>query len=92
MKAVLLLGGTVVLTVLLYCASTATSTGCATAAERSDGKAFLAPGLKYGGDWTARLDSSAWDSARPCWARPGCHILSRFYTVPTARAAHHSVV
>jgi cation/acetate symporter len=64
-----------------------------TAAERSGhGAEFLAPGLKYGGDWTARLDFISLGLALVLGTAGLPHILSRFYTVPTARAARRSVV
>ena len=77
-----------------WCASTATSTHLLrSAAERSGhGEAFLAPGLKYGGDWTARLDFISLGLALVLGTAGLPHILSRFYTVPTARAARRSVV
>jgi cation/acetate symporter len=63
------------------------------AAERSGhGDAFLAPGLKYGGDWTARFDFISLGLALVLGTAGLPHILSRFYTVPTARAARRSVV
>jgi cation/acetate symporter len=57
-KAVLLLGGTVALTVLVLMRFHGDLDFLLrTAAERSGhGEAFLAPGLKYGGNWTARID------------------------------------
>ncbi|BCM69991.1 MULTISPECIES: solute symporter family protein [Streptomyces] len=93
-KAVLLLGGTVVLTVLLLLRFHGdVDRLLLTAAERSGhGKAFLAPGLKYGGDWTARLDFISLGLALVLGTAGLPHILSRFYTVPTARAARRSVV
>lgn len=64
-----------------------------TAAERSGhGREFLAPGLRYGGDWTARLDFISLGLALMLGTAGLPHILSRFYTVPTARAARRSVV
>ncbi|MGW7350484.1 solute symporter family protein [Streptomyces sp. NPDC054784] len=63
------------------------------AAERSGhGGDFLAPGLRYGGDWTARLDFISLGVALVLGTAGLPHILSRFYTVPTARAARRSVV
>jgi cation/acetate symporter len=63
------------------------------AAERSGhGDAFLAPGLKYGGDWTARFDFISLGLALVLGTAGLPHILARFYTVPTARAARRSVV
>ncbi|MEU6590403.1 cation acetate symporter [Streptomyces sp. NPDC046881] len=93
-KAVLLLGGTVVLTVLVLLRFHGDVDRLLfTAAERSGhGKAFLAPGLKYGGDWTERLDFISLGLALVLGTAGLPHILSRFYTVPTARAARRSVV
>nr|WP_237538240.1 MULTISPECIES: cation acetate symporter [unclassified Streptomyces] len=93
-KAVLLLSGTVVLTVLVLLRFHGdVDRLLLTAADRSGhGRAFLAPGLKYGGDWTARLDFISLGLALVLGTAGLPHILSRFYTVPTARAARRSVV
>ncbi|MFF4210161.1 cation acetate symporter [Streptomyces sp. NPDC001796] len=93
-KAVLLLGGTVALTAaLLLRFHGDVDALLRTAAERSGhGDAFLAPGLKYGGDWTARIDFVSLGLALVLGTAGLPHILSRFYTVPTARAARRSVV
>ncbi|MGW5615867.1 solute symporter family protein [Streptomyces sp. NPDC003877] len=93
-KAVLLLGGTVALTVLVLLRFHGDLNRLLlTAAERSGhGQAFLAPGLKFGGDWTARLDLISLGLALVLGTAGLPHILSRFYTVPTARAARRSVV
>ncbi|MFE5869858.1 cation acetate symporter [Streptomyces roseifaciens] len=93
-KAVLLLGGTVALTVLVLLRFHGDlSALLTTAAGRSGhGQAFLAPGLKYGGGWTARLDFVSLGLALVLGTAGLPHILSRFYTVPTARAARRSVV
>ncbi|MFF3904884.1 cation acetate symporter [Streptomyces sp. NPDC001848] len=93
-KAVLLLGGTVALTVLLLVRFHGDVDALLrTAAERSGhGDAFLAPGLRYGGDWTARIDFVSLGLALVLGTAGLPHILSRFYTVPTARAARRSVV
>ncbi|MEV6740227.1 cation acetate symporter [Streptomyces sp. NPDC051104] len=93
-KAVLLLGGTVALTAaLLMRFHGDVDALLRTAAERSGhGDAFLAPGLKYGGDWTARVDFVSLGLALVLGTAGLPHILSRFYTVPTARAARRSVV
>ncbi|MFG2881634.1 cation acetate symporter [Streptomyces sp. NPDC048297] len=93
-KAVLLLGGTIVLTVLVLVRFHGdVDRLLVTAAERSGhGEAFLAPGLKYGGDWTARLDFISLGLALVLGTAGLPHILSRFYTVPTARAARRSTV
>ncbi|MEU5768079.1 cation acetate symporter [Streptomyces asoensis] len=93
-KAVLLLTGTIVLTVLVLLRFQGDFDQLLrTAAERSGhGDAFLAPGLKYGGDWTSRLDFMSLGLALVLGTAGLPHILSRFYTVPTARAARRSVV
>nr|WP_145487504.1 MULTISPECIES: cation acetate symporter [Streptomyces] len=93
-KAVLLLGGTVALTVLLLLRFHGdVDQLLVTAAQRSGhGDAFLAPGLKYGGSWTARLDFISLGLALVLGTAGLPHILSRFSTVPTARAARRSAV
>ncbi|NEC31484.1 cation acetate symporter [Streptomyces sp. SID8111] len=93
-KAVLLLGGTVALTVLVLLRFHGDFNRLLlTAAERSGhGEAFLAPGLAYGSDLTARFDFISLGLALVLGTAGLPHILSRFYTVPTARAARRSVV
>ncbi|WP_030171898.1 cation acetate symporter [Streptomyces sp. NRRL S-813] len=93
-KAVVLLGGTVVLTVLVMVRFHGDIDRLLlTAAQHSGhGDAFLAPGLKYGGDWTARLDFISLGLALVLGTGGLPHILSRFYTVPTARAARRSAI
>jgi cation/acetate symporter len=93
-KTVLLMGGTVALTVLVlvrFHGDFGHLLG--SAAEGSgQGQAFLAPGLKYGGGWTPRLDFISLGLALVLGTAGLPHILSRFYTVPTARSARRSVV
>lgn len=93
-KAVLLLGGTVTLTVLVLLRFHGdVDQLLRTAAERSGhGEAFLAPGLRYGGGWNARLDFISLGLALVLGTAGLPHILSRFYTVPTAKAARRSAV
>ncbi|MGW2490387.1 solute symporter family protein [Streptomyces sp. NPDC001606] len=93
-KAVLLLCGTVALTVLVLLRFHGdVDRLLVAAAQRSGhGRAFLAPGLKYGGSWTARLDFISLGLALVLGTAGLPHILSRFYTVPTARAARRSAV
>ena len=93
-KAVLLMGGAIALTVLVLVRFHGDFDQLLrTAAQRSGhGAAFLAPGLKYGGDWTARLDFISLGLALVLGTAGLPHILSRFYTVPTARAARRSVI
>ncbi|CAM5309124.1 Cation/acetate symporter ActP [Streptomyces badius] len=93
-KAVLLMAGALALTVLVLVHFHGNiNTLLNTAAERSGhGKDFLAPGLRYGGDWTSRFDFISLGVALVLGTAGLPHILSRFYTVPTARAARRSVV
>ncbi|MEW2403582.1 cation acetate symporter [Streptomyces sp. NPDC046862] len=93
-KAVLLMGGAIALSVLVLMRFHGdVDQLLRSAAERSGHRdAFLAPGLKYGGDWSARLDFISLGLALVLGTAGLPHILSRFYTVPTARAARRSVV
>jgi cation/acetate symporter len=93
-KAVLLLVGTLVLGVLVMVRFGGDFNELlSSAADNSGfGAAFLAPGLEYGGSWTNRLDFISLGLALVLGTAGLPHILSRFYTVPTARAARRSVV
>ncbi|TKA09408.1 solute symporter family protein [Actinacidiphila oryziradicis] len=93
-KAVLLMGGSIALVVLLVVRFHGDLGGLLrSAADGSgQGKAFLAPGLQYGVDWTSRLDFMSLGLALVLGTAGLPHILSRFYTVPTARSARRSVV
>jgi cation/acetate symporter len=93
-KAVLLMAGAIALTVLVlvrFHGNVNTLLNSAVA-HSGHGKEFLSPGLKYGGDWTARFDFISLGLALVLGTAGLPHILSRFYTVPTARAARRSVV
>ncbi|WP_431772756.1 solute symporter family protein [Streptomyces cucumeris] len=93
-KAALLMGGAVALTVLVLIRFHGDVDALLSSAARHSGHGsdFLAPGLKYGGDWTARLDFVSLGLALVLGTAGLPHILSRFYTVPTARAARRSVI
>lgn len=93
-KAVLLMGGTTMLAALVLLRFHGdVSQLLTTAADHSGhGRAFLAPGLKYGRDLTSRLDFLSLALALVLGTAGLPHILSRFYTVPTARAARRSVI
>ncbi|MET9482561.1 cation acetate symporter [Streptomyces sp. NPDC006638] len=93
-KAVLLMAGALALTVLVLARFHGNVDALLTsaAAHSGHGREFLAPGLKYGGDWTARFDFISLGLALVLGTAGLPHILSRFYTVPTARAARRSVV
>ncbi|MFJ3106191.1 cation acetate symporter [Streptomyces sp. NPDC086835] len=93
-KAVLLMAGAIAMTVLVLMRFHGDFNQLLdSAATRSGhGKDFLAPGLRYGGDWIARLDFISLGLALVLGTAGLPHILARFYTVPTARAARRSVV
>ncbi|WP_326610111.1 cation acetate symporter [Streptomyces scopuliridis] len=93
-KAVLLMAGAIALTVLVLVRFHGNVNELLnTAAEQSGhGREFLAPGLRYGGDWTARIDFISLGLALVLGTAGLPHILSRFYTVPTALAARRSVI
>ncbi|MFJ9209263.1 cation acetate symporter [Streptomyces sp. NPDC102264] len=93
-KAVLLMAGAIALTVLVLVRFHGNVNDLLnTAAARSGhGKDFLAPGLRYGGDWTARIDFISLGLALVLGTAGLPHILSRFHTVPTALAARRSVI
>jgi cation/acetate symporter len=93
-KAVLLMAGAMALTVLVLVRFHGDFDQLlnSAAARSGHGADFLAPGLRYGGDWTARLDFISLGLALVLGTAGLPHILARFYTVPTARAARRSVV
>jgi cation/acetate symporter len=93
-KTVLLIGGTVTLTVMVLIRFHGDFGELLRSAAAGSGRgdAFLAPGLKYGADGTSRLDFISLGIALVLGTAGLPHILSRFYTVPTARSARRSVV
>ncbi|MEI5009583.1 cation acetate symporter [Streptomyces sp. PmtA] len=93
-KAVLLIAGTLLITFLvLWKFNFNVSDLLGTAAEKSgQGAAFLEPGLKYGATGTSKLDFISLGIALVLGTAGLPHILIRFYTVPTARAARKSVI
>jgi cation/acetate symporter len=92
-KAVLLISGTLIITVLvLHKFNYNLSTLLGAAAENSGkGAAFLEPGLKYGVSATSKIDFISLGLALVLGTAGLPHILIRFYTVPTAKAARKSV-
>jgi cation/acetate symporter len=101
-KAVLLMGGTLVMTLLVlthYKFNISALLGDAAAAS-GKGDAFLEPGLRYGvevaGNATQtfynKVDLLSLGIALVLGTAGLPHILIRFYTVPTARAARKSVL
>jgi cation/acetate symporter len=93
-KAVLLMGGTILVTILVLAKFDFNLSDLLGAAASNTGKgdAFLQPGLKYGIDTTSKIDFLSLGLALVLGTAGLPHILIRFYTVPTARHARHSVL
>ncbi|GAA2836899.1 cation acetate symporter [Kitasatospora paracochleata] len=93
-KAVLLIAGTALMTVLVLAKYHFNPSALLGAAADASGKgsAFLEPGLKYGATGTTKLDFISLGIALVLGTAGLPHILVRFYTVPTARAARKSVL
>ncbi|MET7639045.1 cation acetate symporter [Streptomyces sp. NPDC005438] len=92
-KAVLLICGTLVITVLVFQKFNWNLSTLLGAASENSGKgaAFLEPGLKYGITTTSKIDFISLGLALVLGTAGLPHILIRFYTVPTANAARKSV-
>lgn len=93
-KAVLLMVGTVLITVLVLAKfgfNLSELLGTA-AANSGHGQAFLEPGLKYGVSTTSKIDFVSLALALVLGTAGLPHILIRFYTVPTAKQARKSVL
>jgi cation/acetate symporter len=92
-KAVLLIGGTLLVTILVLNEFNWNISSLLGAAADASGKgdAFLEPGLRYGEDSTSKLDFISLGVALVLGTAGLPHILVRFYTVPTAKAARKSV-
>jgi cation/acetate symporter len=93
-KAVLLIVGAALMTVLVlakYHFNPSELLGAAASAS-GKGSAFLEPGLKYGASNTSKLDFISLGIALVLGTAGLPHILVRFYTVPTAKAARKSVL
>ncbi|MEE1827255.1 cation acetate symporter [Streptomyces sp. BE20] len=93
-KAVLLIAGTALMTVLVLAKYNFNISALLGAAADASGKAnaFLEPGLKYGATGTSKLDFISLGLALVLGTAGLPHILVRFYTVPTAKAARKSVL
>ncbi|MFF5636537.1 cation acetate symporter [Streptomyces sp. NPDC012825] len=92
-KAVLLIAGTLLITFLIlwkFHFNLSELLGAA-ATNSGKGQAFLEPGLKYGATATSKLDFLSLGIALVLGTAGLPHILIRFYTVPTAKAARKSV-
>jgi cation/acetate symporter len=92
-KAVLLMSGTVLITVLVLAKFGFNVSDLLGAAAEHTGKgeAFLQPGLKYGVSTTSKIDFISLGIALVLGTAGLPHILIRFYTVPTAADARRSV-
>ncbi|MEV7773135.1 cation acetate symporter [Kitasatospora sp. NPDC086791] len=93
-KALLLIAGAALMTVLVlakYHFNPSELLGAAASAS-GKGAAFLEPGLKYGATNTSKLDFVSLGIALVLGTAGLPHILVRFYTVPTAKAARKSVL
>lgn len=86
-KAILLLGGTVLLTIMVLAKFGFSPTALFSAAQEKYGAAVLAPGKLVSDPWNAislGMSLMLGTAGLP-------HILMRFYTVPDAKAARNSV-
>jgi cation/acetate symporter len=92
-KAVLLMSGTILITVLVLAKFSFNLSDLLGAAADNSGKgsAFLEPGLAYGATFTTQLDFVSLALALVLGTAGLPHILIRFYTVPTAKDARTSV-
>lgn len=92
-KACLLIGGTVIITFLVFHKFNYNLSSLLGAAAENSGKgaSFLEPGLKYGVTATSKIDFLSLGIALVLGTAGLPHILIRFYTVPTAKAARKSV-
>ncbi|ASW57241.1 cation acetate symporter [Plantactinospora sp. KBS50] len=100
-KAILLMGGTLVMALLVAVHYKFNLSSLLGDAARASGKgnAFLEPGLRYGVEtadatktFYSKMDLLSLGMALVLGTAGLPHILIRFYTVPTARAARRSVL
>jgi cation/acetate symporter len=93
-KAVLLMSGTILITVLVLAKFNFNISDMLHTASTKTGKgeAFLQPGLKYGVTTTSKIDFLSLGLALVLGTAGLPHILIRFYTVPSAKAARKSVL
>ena len=93
-KAVLLMTGTLLITVLVLAEFDFNLSSLLGAASENTGKgqAFLEPGLRYGTTLTSQIDFISLGLALVLGTAGLPHILIRFYTVPTSQAARKSVL
>src|SRR5215212_3115774 len=93
-KAVLLMAGTLLITVLVLAKFHFNLSELLGAAADNSGKgeAFLQPGLRYGVSTTSKIDFLSLGLALVLGTAGLPHILIRFYTVPSAKVARKSVL
>ncbi|MEJ5927654.1 cation acetate symporter [Corynebacterium sp. H128] len=93
-KAVLLVGGSIVITLLTFVAVKGGFNAVleTAVANHPKGDAILNPGLKYGKNTLTKLDFISLGMALVFGTSGLPHVLMRFYTVPTAKEARRSIV
>ncbi|AZA10671.1 solute symporter family protein [Corynebacterium gerontici] len=92
-KAVLLVGGSIIIALLTFFAVRGGFNEVLTqaVANHPEGEKVLGPGLKYGKNELTKLDFISLGMALVFGTSGLPHVLMRFYTVPTAREARRSV-
>jgi cation/acetate symporter len=92
-KAVLLMGGTILITFLVLLKFNFNiSDMLGQAVEKTGKPEFLSPGGRYGVSTTSKIDFVSLSLALVLGTAGLPHILIRFYTVPTAKTARKSVL
>ena len=100
-KAVLLIGGAALMTVMVLAKfginfsemlGAAQSAVSGSTTEAVAGRDVLAPGAQYGGSLTSQINFISLALALVLGTAGLPHVLMRFYTVPTAKEARRSVV
>lgn len=92
-KAILLVGGVVVMTVMIFWTTQGNfSQLLQSAVDSHDGnRAILEPGMRYGENSTTKIEFISLGLSMAFGVAGLPHVLMRFYTVPTAREARQSV-
>lgn len=90
-KAVLLVGGVLIMCLLVLVAVRGNFSELLSAAINRSGEPLTDPGLKYGTSDTTKLDFLSLGIALVFGTAGLPHVLMRFYTVPTAKEARRSV-
>ncbi len=90
-KAVLLVGGVLIMCLLVLVAVRGNFSALLGEAVANSGKDLLQPGQQYGASETSKLDFISLSIALVFGTAGLPHVLMRFYTVPTAKEARRSV-